>query len=54
MHCHIAWHTAEGFAVQILERKSEIFIDRSHLDSTCTNWNKYVAAKDVTQHDSGV
>lgn len=53
MHCHIAWHTSEGFAVQILERKSEISIDRTQLDSTCINWNKYVAAKDVGQHDSG-
>lgn len=32
MHCHIAWHTSEGFAVQILERKSEISIDRTQFD----------------------
>ncbi|TGO13496.1 hypothetical protein BTUL_0068g00030 [Botrytis tulipae] len=24
MHCHIAWHTSEGLAVQILERESEL------------------------------
>ena len=54
MHCHIAWNTSEGFAVQILERQSEISIDRIQLDSTCINWNKYVAAKDVGQHDSEV
>lgn len=54
MHCHIAWHTSEGFAVQILEHKPEISIDRTQLGSTCINWNMYVAIKDVGQHDSGV
>jgi hypothetical protein len=24
MHCHIAWHTADGFALQLLERESEM------------------------------
>lgn len=54
MHCHIAWHTSEGFAVQILERPSEISIDQEVLNRTCTNWKNYVAAQDVTQYDSGV
>ncbi|KAF4540341.1 Multicopper oxidase [Lasiodiplodia theobromae] len=54
MHCHIAWHTSEGFAVQVLERPSEISIDQEVLNRTCTNWKNYVAAQDVTQYDSGV
>jgi FtsP/CotA-like multicopper oxidase with cupredoxin domain len=24
LHCHIGWHTSEGFALQIVERYSEI------------------------------
>ncbi|KAL1861180.1 hypothetical protein Plec18167_002884 [Paecilomyces lecythidis] len=54
MHCHIAWHTSEGFAVQLLERESEITYDSDVLNNTCANWKSYVASKDVTQHDSGV
>ncbi|KAK7708310.1 hypothetical protein SLS57_009044 [Botryosphaeria dothidea] len=54
MHCHIAWHTSEGFSVQVLERPSEISIDQDVLDRTCKNWKSYVAAQNVTQYDSGV
>lgn len=53
MHCHIAWHTSEGFALQIIERQSEIEWDDS-LNKTCKAWNSYVAADNVTQHDSGI
>ncbi|KAE8382646.1 extracellular dihydrogeodin oxidase/laccase [Aspergillus bertholletiae] len=54
MHCHIAWHTSEGFAVQLLERASEIKIDYGTLNRTCTNWKSYVAAQSLVQYDSGV
>lgn len=54
MHCHIAWHTSEGFAVQFLERASEIEIDHEQLNSTCAGWQSYVAAQDVNQYVSGV
>ncbi|KAJ5767597.1 hypothetical protein N7533_000180 [Penicillium manginii] len=54
MHCHIAWHTSEGFAVQLLERESEIGYDMTSLNSTCKAWDKYVHADDVNQYDSGV
>ncbi|KAJ5949821.1 extracellular dihydrogeodin oxidase/laccase [Penicillium verhagenii] len=54
MHCHIAWHTSEGFAVQLLERESEISIDDSTLNSTCKAWSNYAVTDDVTQHDSGI
>ncbi|ORY63280.1 laccase [Pseudomassariella vexata] len=54
MHCHIAWHTSEGFAVQLLERESEMTYDYDTLSSTCANWNSYVAAENVGQYDSGV
>lgn len=54
MHCHIAWHTSEGFALQIIERQSEISYDYDTLNETCTHWKTYVAAQDVVQYDSGV
>lgn len=54
MHCHIAWHTSEGFAVQLLERESEIGYNMGSLNSTCNAWNRYVHSDDVNQYDSGV
>ncbi|KAJ5726946.1 extracellular dihydrogeodin oxidase/laccase [Penicillium malachiteum] len=54
MHCHIAWHTSEGFAIQLLERESEIQINDEVLNSTCKGWQIYAVDDDVVQHDSGV
>lgn len=54
MHCHIAWHTSEGFAVQIVERESEITYDTDVLNQTCANWMNYVIQSDLNQYDSGV
>ncbi|KAJ5663179.1 Cupredoxin [Penicillium longicatenatum] len=43
MHCHIGWHTEEGFALQFLERKDEIadLIDFNTLNQTCQAWSDY-------------
>lgn len=59
MHCHISWHTSEGFGVQLLERESEMrsapdVLDYDAINGTCANWASYVAAQDVVQHDSGI
>ncbi|PQE10386.1 multicopper oxidase protein [Rutstroemia sp. NJR-2017a WRK4] len=56
MHCHIAWHTSEGFALQLLERESEMAatIDVATVNATCANWKTYATEDDVTQIDSGV
>lgn len=56
MHCHIGWHTSEGFAIQILERWDEIspLIDYDTLESNCNAWDAYVDANSVVQDDSGV
>ncbi|PVH70990.1 multicopper oxidase [Cadophora sp. DSE1049] len=56
MHCHIGWHTSEGFALQLVERYDEIeaLTDYDVLNSTCTNWNAYVAVSGVVAEDSGV
>ncbi|TVY46600.1 Laccase [Lachnellula occidentalis] len=56
MHCHIGWHTSEGFALQIVERYSEIaaLIDYDTLNSTCDAWTAYATADDIVGDDSGV
>ena len=56
MHCHIAWHTSEGLAVQVLERESEIgaLIDADVMSSTCSAWDDYTAEDDIVQDDSGI
>jgi hypothetical protein len=56
MHCHIAWHTSEHLAVQILERETEFvsLMDSTVLNSTCDAWDTYTAEDDVLQDGSGV
>ncbi|OJJ54443.1 hypothetical protein ASPSYDRAFT_159918 [Aspergillus sydowii CBS 593.65] len=56
MHCHIGWHTTEGFALQFVERYDEIqdIIDQDQLKRTCNLWNGYDEEYDIEQHDSGV
>lgn len=56
MHCHIAWHADEGFAMQLIERESEIpaYQDVDYINSTCTNWDAYTAANNIVQDDSGI
>lgn len=56
MHCHIGWHTSEGFALQIVERVDEIpgITDTDILNDTCDAWNTYAVANDMYAEDSGV
>ncbi|KAL9106234.1 MAG: hypothetical protein Q9227_008702 [Pyrenula ochraceoflavens] len=56
MHCHIGWHTSEGFALQFIEREGEIqgLIDESVLNGTCTAWDSFANADDIVEDDSGV
>ncbi|KKY33196.1 putative multicopper oxidase [Diaporthe ampelina] len=56
MHCHIGWHTSEGFAMQWIVRQDEItdLIDYDSLESTCDAWDTHAAAYSVTEDDSGV
>ncbi|KAH8649877.1 Cupredoxin [Xylariales sp. PMI_506] len=57
MHCHIGWHTTEGFALQFIERKSEIMAltDTTSLVSQCANWAAYQTAQAISQgSDSGI
>ncbi|CZR69397.1 related to laccase precursor [Phialocephala subalpina] len=56
MHCHIGWHTSEGFALQLVERYSEIAAttDYDTLNSTCAAWTSYATDNDIVADDSGV
>ncbi|KAI0974207.1 multicopper oxidase [Xylaria arbuscula] len=55
-HCHIGWHTSQGFALQLVERGSEIenITNLDAINGTCANWNDYQTSANVTQEDSGV
>lgn len=55
LHCHIAWHTSEGLAIQLLERESEIpaLLDAA-LNTTCAAWDTYMANDGLVQADSGI
>jgi hypothetical protein len=56
MHCHIGWHTSEGFALQFIERYDEIkdLIDYQTLDENCAAWTAYDSTYGIEQEDSGI
>ncbi|KAF8241757.1 hypothetical protein K440DRAFT_608195 [Wilcoxina mikolae CBS 423.85] len=57
MHCHIAWHSSSGFALQIVERQSEIRATVTNPDlikETCEFWKKFTRKVQISQVDSGV
>lgn len=56
MHCHIGWHTSEGFALQFVERYSEIvgLTDSDRLNEGCENWESFQSTAEIEQEDSGV
>lgn len=56
MHCHIGWHTSEGFALQFIERYSEIagLTDSDRLSEGCENWELFQSTAEIEQEDSGV
>ncbi|KAJ5683455.1 CAZyme family AA1 [Penicillium macrosclerotiorum] len=56
MHCHIGWHTSEGFALQFVERYDEIkkLIDHKSLEKNCKSWISYDTSYNIEQDDSGV
>lgn len=56
MHCHIGWHTTEGFALQFVERQDEIldWVDEASLKENCDSWKHYDETYHIEQDDSGV
>ncbi|KAG0641401.1 laccase 2 [Tuber brumale] len=42
MHCHIAWHLNMGLAIQIIERKGEVSVNRpEEVQAVCNAWKAY-------------
>ncbi|PHH90539.1 hypothetical protein CDD83_3344 [Cordyceps sp. RAO-2017] len=56
MHCHIGWHTTEGFGLQFIERYDEIapLIDEKVLRDECRAWNTFQDTFAIVQTDSGI
>jgi hypothetical protein len=58
MHCHIAWHSSQGFALQIVESETEMrsqITDSWGLGSLCHDWNSYAHHGEVyVQDDAGI
>ncbi|TDZ39180.1 Laccase-2 [Colletotrichum trifolii] len=56
MHCHIGWHTSEGFSMQFVERAAEIaaMTDATALDDACSTWSAFQEENSIEQEDSGV
>jgi FtsP/CotA-like multicopper oxidase with cupredoxin domain len=56
LHCHIGWHTSEGFALQFVERFDEIsdMMDSTYVSDQCDAWSTFQEANDVEQIDSGI
>ncbi|THY30985.1 hypothetical protein D6D01_03040 [Aureobasidium pullulans] len=54
MHCHIAWHVADGLATQFLETPDQIKVDPS-FNEICSAWRDYYPEHAVyLKDDSGV
>ena len=57
LHCHIGWHNAMGFALQIIEAKDQIkttITDSCGSDNTCKKYIDYATANNIVTSDSGV
>jgi FtsP/CotA-like multicopper oxidase with cupredoxin domain len=56
MHCHIAWHVAEGLGVQFLERASEIEknMDLTKTEENCAAWHTWFGPRMGLKIDSGL
>jgi hypothetical protein len=57
VHCHIAWHADEGFAVQFLEGESKMASMAplpADFDDQCDAWKEFYKGSVYQQSDSGV
>ena len=56
MHCHIGWHTSEGFALQFVEQYDKIgnLTDSDSLKHACSDWASFQGSVGIAQDDSGV
>ncbi|KXT11901.1 hypothetical protein AC579_10501 [Pseudocercospora musae] len=56
-HCHIGWHVAMCFALQIIEGLSEIedtVHDKKQMEDVCSSWAAYAQDHSIHTDDSGV
>lgn len=55
-HCHIAWHTDEGFALQFVERYDEIaaMYNATELEGSCNSWDTFQTSIGLVQEDDGI
>jgi FtsP/CotA-like multicopper oxidase with cupredoxin domain len=57
LHCHLGWHNAMGFALQIVEGLDDIndtIADPGQFDRTCRNWKAHASPLGIVAHDAGV
>ncbi|EQK99972.1 hypothetical protein G6O67_008667 [Ophiocordyceps sinensis] len=56
MHCHIGFHKSDGFALQFIERASEMaeITDARSLENGCASWASFQSRRFIEQDDSGV
>ncbi|KAI0016827.1 multicopper oxidase [Xylariomycetidae sp. FL0641] len=56
MHCHIGWHTLQGFALQFVERYDEIvgITDGDAVTDQCASWTAYQEKHSIIQEDDGI
>jgi len=57
MHCHIGWHNAMGFALQIIEGLEEIKETVEYAcqnEDNCDAWHAYAEEYDIIVTDSGI
>jgi FtsP/CotA-like multicopper oxidase with cupredoxin domain len=56
MHCHIAFHVAQGLSVQFLERQQDIqkVMSLSNVNPECDAWDKYYKTSVYKKEDSGL
>lgn len=56
MHCHIGWHTEEGFALQFVEQQDLIapLYNATALEDSCKAWETYQTAVGLVESDAGI
>lgn len=68
MHCHIGWHLDQGFALQFVERGSEIrglfngetglggdwIKDARSIKANCDTWNRYNSGGKIFENGAGI
>lgn len=57
LHCHIAWHSSQGLAMQFVEREDEIgatITKGEDAAEQCAAWDAYSSDMIYTQEDSGI